>query len=545
MNLRQVKQWSVAQGINQATLRGLCAESLLLAVSRLLQGIHREQYGCPSMLKRAKNGSWWLIVGQNALIETPITGPLPFGRIEAVGLPQLVQRGQRRPLATSLAFLRALRSCFTSPEALSAIDRLKADFRNSLANLVLNRVLFHLRSSKSCAIEPTFEGHTYYPFPGLRVGPSLHQIATCSNLSAEPIELPLVLSSSLRFISIQFGDYHTCIRQCTGTNVRPEPSLLVPVHPWQLQLSPVLQALLQLGIIEKVSKGIAATPLASQRTCRIVATGFDVKLPVDVTLTGEHRLLYPINVLNAPAISQLAKAVLAKEGPGTMTFQYDLASILHTDPHIGSHLAAIIRCPIPTLAGESVIPALNLWTDPKLAQTLLATDTREGVYEVFSAYCRVLIEGPLHFYVRWGMAFEPHLQNVLVRIRNRLPVGIIIRDLDGTILNPQSLVETMREHSLQFSTPPWTAMPTYAAGGHRLAHALFFGHIGHVMSYLSKQSGIQLATLTRCVDNVWSELTHSLALMNLGIINELCVGLHKVKSSLAMRLARSMTMAFH
>ena len=74
---------------------------------------------------------------------------------------------------------------------------------------------------------------------------------------------------------------------------------MIPLHPWQLALSPVIRELLKRKWIAVLDQRIAAVPLASQRTCRILKTGFDVKLPVAVTLTGEDRLIYPLNRANA------------------------------------------------------------------------------------------------------------------------------------------------------------------------------------------------------------------------------------------------------
>jgi len=48
----------------------------------------------------------------------------------------------------------------------------------------------------------------------------------------------------------------------------------------------------------------------------------------------------------------------------------------------------------------------------------------------------VLMRGMVHFYARWGMAFEPHLQNVYVALRDGMPSRMILRDLDSTILDP-------------------------------------------------------------------------------------------------------------
>ena len=75
-------------------------------------------------------------------------------------------------------------------------------------------------------------------------------------------------------------------------------------------------------------------------------SGFDVKLPVAVTLTGEDRLLYPLNRANATAFSSLASILLRASRESTLDFQCDVASIAHSEPFIGTHLAVIVRAPV-------------------------------------------------------------------------------------------------------------------------------------------------------------------------------------------------------
>ena len=88
---------------------------------------------------------------------------------------------------------------------------------------------------------------------------------------------------------------------------------MIPLHPWQLELSPVVRELLKRRWITVLDRRLKAIPLASQRTCRILRSGFDVKLPMAVTLTGEDRLLYPLNCANATAFSSLARILNAGE----------------------------------------------------------------------------------------------------------------------------------------------------------------------------------------------------------------------------------------
>jgi siderophore synthetase component len=285
-----------------------------------------------------------------------------------------------------------------------------------------------------------------------------------------------------------------------------DADVVVPLHPWQLELSPVIRELLQRGWITVLDRRVKAIPLASQRTCRILQSGFHVKLPVAVTLTGEDRLLYPLNRENATAFSSLAR-VLLRGGESTLDFQYDVASIAHAEPFIGMHLAAIIRAPVRARAAEIVVSALNLWCGPRQARTLLDLRRRESAYAFFRVYCRVLMRGMVDFYARCGMAFEPHLQNVYVALRDGMPSRMILRDLDSTILDPRRIRPVARANGIKLARGTWSHMPDFVtAGGRRLAHAMMYGHLGQVMSYLARTAQADQVRLNDAVEETWDEL---------------------------------------
>src|SRR5207249_7239654 len=160
---------------------------------------------------------------------------------------------------------------------------------------------------------------------------------------------------------------------------------------------------------------------------------------------------YPLNRANAPIFSALARSLLEASPERTLDFQHDVASIAHAEPGIGTHLSAIVRAPVRPRPGEVIVPALNLWSGPLQARTLLNLRCSENAHDFFRAYCRVLMRGPITFYARWGMAFEPHLQNVYVALREGRPSRIILRDLDSTILDPERIRSVLRVARLRLA----------------------------------------------------------------------------------------------
>lgn len=504
VTLRAVRQWARERRITSVRFRRTYEDAFLVAVSRLLQSIVREGHAPQARLWQSDTGPWFLDLGREPMLRAPVGGPLPFRRLELTAFPWQIIAGRRRPLRTTRAFLNALRPCLKRSDLSRHFRRLIADFDNSFAHLVLNRLIAQGLNSGAKAIEPVYEGHHYYPFPALRLGPSLRQVVECSNLSRKPIHLTLVAARPCLFDSAVYADYQACFRDWAGIPLPRNADIAIPLHPWQLELSPVIRELLKRRWIRVLDRRVEAVPLTSQRTCRILRSGFDVKLPVAVTLTGEDRLLYPLNRENATAFSSLARIVLRESGESALDFQYDVASIAHAEPLIGMHLAAIIRAPVRPRAAEIVVPAVNLWCGPRQARTMLHLRGPEHAYAFFRVYCRVLMRGMVGFYARWGMAFEPHLQNVYVALRDGMPSRMILRDLDSTILDPVRIRPLARANGIRLAPGTWQHMPD--TGGRRLAHAMMYGHLGQVMSYLDRAVQADQARLNAVVDETWDEL---------------------------------------
>ena len=166
----------------------------------------------------------------------------------------------------------------------------------------------------------------------------------------------------------------------------------------------------------------------------------------------------------------------------------------------------IVRAPVRPHAGEIVVPALNLWCGPRQARTLLDLRDPESANAFFRVYCRVLMHGVVDFYARWGMAFEPHLQNVYVALRDGVPSRMILRDLDSTILDPVRIRPVARANGVRLARGTWKHMPDFTTGGRRLAHAMMYGHLGEVMSYLAQIAQADLARLSVVVEDTWDEL---------------------------------------
>jgi siderophore synthetase component len=543
MKLVEVRRWAKERRVCASEFRRVYEAALLHSISRLLQAIYRESQA--TRLSQDPRGRWHLDIGRDSILRVPVSGPLPFRRLEILGTPWVVGPGQRRRIRTVRAFLLALKRSLAGSEYSRVFDRLSSDFENSVANVVLNRLIGSSLGKKARALEPAYQGHQYYPFPALRIGPTVSQVVECSHLCQEPVVLPLLELRDCRMVSGVFRSAEACVRAWSGLQFESPAEPLLPVHPWQLRLSPVVRALLARKWATLSRRTVRAIPLASQRTCRIVRSGFDLKLPVNATLTGELRLLYRLNCENAPVVSALAKRLLGSDGDRIIDFQEDVAAIFHADPAVSPHLSAIVRSPVRAGPGETLVPAINLWTGPCEARTLLQATDSARIEEFFHRYCRALMRGPVQFCSQWGMAFEPHLQNVYMAFRNGLPSRIVLRDLDASILDARRVRPALRELGLELRKETWSHMPDFEIGGKRLVQAMLFGHLGEVMWSLAQTRGTRPEKLAAIVENTWCDLT---ACAPSGSarksVNALRGWSNSVKATLHTRLHRSTTMEF-
>src|SRR5713101_4837380 len=108
MTLRTVRQWAGQRRIGAARLTHAYEAAFLVAVSRLLQAIFREGHAPHARLWQSDAGQWFLDLGHEPMLRAPVSGPLPFRRLELTGLPLKIVAGRQRQLRRTRAFLNAL-----------------------------------------------------------------------------------------------------------------------------------------------------------------------------------------------------------------------------------------------------------------------------------------------------------------------------------------------------------------------------------------------------------------------------------------------------
>lgn len=259
----------------------------------------------------------------------------------------------------------------------------------------------------------------------------------------------------------------------------PDGWVAVPVHPWQaryLMRLPVIRSAIRSGRILPLGQaGQRFYPTASVRTLYQPGNPYFLKFSTHVRLTNCIRKNAVYELESAVALSAALKTFLAPSlarwrgfrllyEPGYQTVDFTD----HPEPDrrtIAEGFGVIMRDSIEPYLEPDVTPLLAaaLFSEDRFGRcpAIEAADTmglaeRLTVLEArlawFEQYLALLIPPIFESLFHHGVVFEPHLQNVVVGIREGYPVQVFVRDLEGTKLVPGrwsgQLPDTLDEQTL-------------------------------------------------------------------------------------------------
>ena len=534
ISLQSVRGWALRFGIDPLLLAKLENDALEHSVACLIDALRRE---FPDAVKRRRRADTdTLSIGS---LDFDVARSGPFTPAPLIpGVLWLKFGRQARLTELLLELLPASMSSLLPPDQLRA---LKSDFANSVANLLLNRLLYWRRDPLAGCPEPAWQGHTYYPFPALRTDVSIEDVAGCSHLSEHPVSIPIYETAGLEICRSDGRVASSWDSNWLGAELS---NRAIPIHPWHARRSRIIAELCRDSFLRPTPQHLPAYPLSSERTCRLTSTSYELKLALDVTLTGEHRLLYPQNVENAVAVSAFVGAMCKAFPQARLGVQPDIASVRHKAKGLAPYLSVIVRAPVPSSTEFAHLPALNIWSGPNLWKGLIGCYGARTATAFFRRYSCAVIRGPLIAWVRWGIGTEPHLQNSFVTFVDGQPWGLVVRDLDSTILDRAIAGPFLRSAEIDVSPATWESMPPAQHGRDRLAHALFHGHLSTVGGMLVRHGLAQPQSLVRAMEAAKLDIERDLSTSERKEAAAVWTAARAVKRSLKMRLERSMTMDF-
>ncbi len=200
----------------------------------------------------------------------------------------------------------------------------------------------------------------------------------------------------------------------------------LPIHPWQRD-----HVLGEHPELRLTSETIAARPLMSLRTVAITGQPqWHLKTSVDVQMTSAVRIVSPAAIRNGPVMSALL-ADLCRDEPIEVLAEVATGAVRDGPGGDPLRSLAVIQRAAPRLGpGEVAVPFAALCApDPGTGRAFLAgfIDRPAADFERLIA----LTLPPLLRLLHRGVALEAHGQNLLVVLRDRVPVRLAYRDMGG------------------------------------------------------------------------------------------------------------------
>ena len=353
-------------------------------------------------------------------------------------------------------------------------------------------------------------GHRFHPAPKARGG--------------EPGDwLPFAPEAGnrfpLRFLAVRGDvldtDGDTAALDRLGAPATPAGYHVLPAHPWQLRLlsrQPWLaRALRNRKLVDLGPGQREVVPTSSVRTVYDPAADVFCKFSLNVRITNCVRKNAWYELAGAVALTRLLGPVtadLADRFPGTAVLGepgYRTAGLPVTEAV--EVLSVIVRDGVRGVLAPGVTPLLaaalaepaGSWSAgsrPDGAQPAGAWpagawpvgtpfDERDPEWLLgwWEAYVRQVAPPVLHALFAHGIAFEPHLQNVLIGVDgDGWPAQAILRDLEGV-----KLVMTRHEDTLAGLKPDVARALAYdqERAWHRVAYCLFVNHLAEIAAAIA------------------------------------------------------------
>ncbi|KAK6540661.1 hypothetical protein TWF694_008054 [Orbilia ellipsospora] len=235
---------------------------------------------------------------------------------------------------------------------------------------------------------------------------------------------------------------------------------LIPVHPHQFENAiPSLHAnAITEGTLVLLRTTVPARPLMSYRTLSVRESGaaksLHIKTALEVLLTGAIRGVSSTSARNGPRMSRLLSRIISNDLDlrrtdltGRVIFIPELAIAGISFKESKRTVAAILRDDVENgMAHDEIgLPISALFARSPLTGRPILQDLIAELDGKATAWLRAFAEmciPPLFILLsRYGVALEPHPQNMVLILRNGWPHRFAVRDFGGARVLPPRLAE--------------------------------------------------------------------------------------------------------
>ncbi|KAI8353423.1 IucC family-domain-containing protein [Mortierella sp. GBAus27b] len=294
------------------------------------------------------------------------------------------------------------------------------------------------------------EGHGSHPMHKSRTAvPPTCRIEPDTDLN----NLELVLVSMPADSVVVSGDFLTIMDKLVPTDMVPIGRVPIFVHPFQVP-----------NVVHKFPEAaihpftVPALAQSSLRTVNIPdLPDYAFKFPVGITVTSTMRILPPWSAIMGPRLTPILDRIMPKSNVLRYAGENSSVTVKHTDPAIAKHLSCIIRDDFSAALreqGEALIlsGALTECADGDVARIIKVCNlnTYASRVEFLSIYVDLALAAFLVPLIEYGVSFEAHQQNTLVRFKIPqpgdnspvYPIGFVVRDFCGIGVHQDTLFKT-------------------------------------------------------------------------------------------------------
>ena len=404
-----------------------------------------------------------------------------------------------------------------------ANDELLAQMNNSeqvLAYLLLNRkssqesANLYLESESKLLL-----GHATHPADKSRLGFSQQDILDYSPDLRANFQLHYFAAKSDKVKRLGSGLSDAKLREFSATHDSLSPDYaLLPVHPWQakyLLKQDVIIKLIEQGLLIDLGvRGKKLTATSSLRTLYNPELDFFIKGSLNVRITNcvrknayyELESAVKLTELLAPNFNQLEKKHLGLKimrEPGCLTLDFDELDV-EQRIQVEEGFGVLFRENPSELREQNILLAGSLFTQGVSGESNVKTHIwhlsqhSQMSYEQssllwFKSYLDALLPSMFDALFEHGLVFEPHLQNILIKLDQGLVAGVWIRDLEGTKLNQQAWqIQQLSNMSEKASS---SVLYDQEKCWNRLAYCLFINNIVQAIFCIARRESVLEARL--------------------------------------------------
>jgi len=349
-----------------------------------------------------------------------------------------------------------------------------------------------------------WSGHNAYPFPKILDKLMADEINIYITRDVAKFTVAILKKSMINFSSLSYKTYESFLKKRVPILLKKiqkiillkDDETIIPIHYFQLRHDLFLKKLENKGKIRIITIPYKHLMLTSTRTIYLFNDNICIKLPINIKITSEKRLIFQSFSHNAPIFGQIIKKIIKKEAiQSIFSISEDIASVRIKNYFMAKHLCAIFREPV--LISKNIYPANYLFeiydvkTNKRVIHELLyykLENKRKLINIFFEKYIRVIIQAPLILYIKYGIGTEPHLQNSFILFDNKfMPVQLILRDIDGININISVLSQKIDITSYKFHQLTHFMFKSDKFSRIRLWDSLILFHIQELINALTNK----------------------------------------------------------